>query len=93
MVEKLDRGGARTRRGVWTVASLAIRAALQSPHAPIHKAVRIAWLAALVATPRALSTFLVEQRFIPRRRLALFTWLATRRRRQRPPLGGSFSPL
>ncbi|MEZ5933532.1 MAG: glycosyltransferase [Alphaproteobacteria bacterium] len=93
VVEKLDRKEGPGRRGVWSVAALAIRAALRSPYSPMHKAVRIAWLCALAAAPRGLSSFLVEQRFIPARRIALLTWLATWRQRPRPPLDGSVSVL
>lgn len=79
VVEKLGKLGKDRPRRLFKVARLALAAAWQAPHDLSQRLFRVLWMVALAASPRKLAAALVEQRFIPGRRLGWITKLATRR--------------
>ncbi|MGI9508330.1 MAG: glycosyltransferase family 2 protein [Geminicoccaceae bacterium] len=76
VVEKLGTDETRQNR-LWGVAGRAMMAAWQAPHGLAHRLFREVWMAAVALAPQRLAATLVEQRFIPSRRFAWITRLAT----------------
>ncbi|MEM8950309.1 MAG: glycosyltransferase family 2 protein [Pseudomonadota bacterium] len=92
VVEKLAKAKDDEPRRLLGVAGLAIKAAWQAPHSLSQRLFRLFWMMAVTIAPRKLAAVLVEQRFIPGKRLNWITELATIGQRKKPAADNDAAP-
>jgi glycosyltransferase involved in cell wall biosynthesis len=74
---RFGKPGQAPSEGLFKVAATAMRAAWHAPFGLGQRLVRMAWMIAVAITPARLATLLVEQRFVPEKRLDWITRAAS----------------